>query len=102
MNSIAAINGIMPGMDAVIPPSPVSVTSKSDVDFISLISKGLSSVDNNITSAETAMNTYALEGNISTHDMMITLEKAKFSLQVAVEVRNRFVEAYSELTRMQI
>ena len=30
------------------------------------------------------------------------MEQAKLSLQLAVEVRNRLVDAYQELTRLQI
>jgi flagellar hook-basal body complex protein FliE len=33
---------------------------------------------------------------------MIALEKARISLQFAVEARNRVVEAYQEFMRMQI
>ncbi len=77
-------------------------TKQTQNSFASMIGKGINSVNNDIRTAESLLNTFSLDGNTPTHELMLTMEKAKFSLQVAVEVRNRLVEAYSELTRMQI
>ena len=36
------------------------------------------------------------------HELMITLEEAKIALSLAVEVRNKILDAYQEILRMQI
>jgi len=36
------------------------------------------------------------------HQVTIAMEKATLSLQLAVQVRNRMVEAYQEISRMQV
>ncbi|WP_227935806.1 flagellar hook-basal body complex protein FliE [Alkalihalobacillus deserti] len=36
------------------------------------------------------------------HDVMITGQKASITLQATVEVRNKVVEAYQEIMRMQV
>ena len=36
------------------------------------------------------------------HELMIMLEEAKLALDLTVEVRNKAIEAYQELTRMQV
>jgi flagellar hook-basal body complex protein FliE len=36
------------------------------------------------------------------HDVMISMEQARMNLMFMVEVRNRVVEAYQELMRMQL
>lgn len=36
------------------------------------------------------------------HQVMITAEKASITLQTAVEVRNKVIEAYQEVMRMQV
>ncbi|MDU1313957.1 MAG: flagellar hook-basal body complex protein FliE [Clostridium septicum] len=41
-------------------------------------------------------------GDIDVHKMMLATEEAKMSLQLAVQVRNKFVEAIQELTRTQL
>lgn len=38
----------------------------------------------------------------NTHDAMIAAEKADISLLLAVQIRNKIIDAYSEIMRMQI
>lgn len=45
---------------------------------------------------------YAAGENIPVHDVMATMENAKLSFQFAVQVRNKLVDSYQEITRMQI
>ncbi|MCF8107795.1 MAG: flagellar hook-basal body complex protein FliE [Desulfohalobiaceae bacterium] len=41
-------------------------------------------------------------GDVSLHEMMIDLEKADTSLRLLVQVRNKTVDAYKEIMRMQV
>jgi len=41
-------------------------------------------------------------GNVEIQDVMIAGEKAKTSLQLLMEIRNKAIDMYKELTRMQI
>jgi flagellar hook-basal body complex protein FliE len=41
-------------------------------------------------------------GNVSLHQAMIAMEEANVSFQLMVEVRNKLLESYQELMRMQI
>ena len=66
--------------------------------FIKLI-EGL---NNQVETSDKAIQNYILDQGISTHELMIALQNAKHSLQVAVEVRNKIVEAYNKVTRMSI
>lgn len=36
------------------------------------------------------------------HNVMIAMQEAKLSLQMAIEVRNKLVEAYQEISKIQI
>ncbi len=36
------------------------------------------------------------------HDIMISMEKSKIALNMAIEVRNKLIEGYKEVMRMQI
>ncbi|MGP4075601.1 flagellar hook-basal body complex protein FliE [Halobacillus sp. K22] len=36
------------------------------------------------------------------HEMMITSQKASITMQTSIEVRNKVVEAYKEIMRMQV
>ena len=41
-------------------------------------------------------------GEVDLHEMILGMEEAKMSLQLAIQVRNKVVEAVQELTRMQL
>ena len=41
-------------------------------------------------------------GPADLHDVMIAMEKADISLRLMVQVRNKAVEAYQEIMRMQV
>lgn len=104
MDSLTAIQSVSSVTESVQIDSlnHSALVPQTKTSFASMIGDGVNNVNTNILSAESSMNAFALDGNVPTHELMLTMEKAKFSLQVAVEVRNRLVEAYSELTRMQI
>ena len=40
--------------------------------------------------------------NVSLHQTMISMEEASVSFQLMVEVRNRLLDSYQELMRMQV
>lgn len=40
--------------------------------------------------------------SIDLHEVMIGLEQASLGFQLAVQVRNRLIEAYQEVSRMQV
>lgn len=42
----------------------------------------------------------AMGGPTSIHDAMIAAEKAELSMQMAIQVRNRILNAYTEITQM--
>jgi flagellar hook-basal body complex protein FliE len=52
--------------------------------------------------AEKAARAFALGETQSIHDTMITLERADLSLRLLTQIRNKAVEAYQEMMRMQI
>jgi flagellar hook-basal body complex protein FliE len=40
--------------------------------------------------------------NVDLHNVMIAAEKANITLQTAIEIRNKVIEAYQEIMRMQV
>jgi flagellar hook-basal body complex protein FliE len=44
----------------------------------------------------------AMGGNTNIHDAMIAAEKASLSMQMAIQVRNRILAAYTEITSMGV
>lgn len=73
-------------------------TPQKEVNFLD----ALAHTDQLYQNASEKVKAYAMGENIPVHDVMISLENAKLSFQFAVQVRNKLVEAYQEITRMQV
>lgn len=77
-------------------------TGLANTDFAAVIGQQVSQLNQTLQAADAATVDFALNGATPVHELMLTIEHAKMSLQFAVEVRNRAVEAYQELMRMQL
>ncbi|WMM31626.1 flagellar hook-basal body complex protein FliE [Shouchella clausii] len=76
------------------------VTSKGD--FKSALLNALHSVNQDQLASSEATQALVKQEPIDVHDVMIAASKASVSMQAALEVRNKAVEAYQEMMRMQI
>ena len=63
---------------------------------------GLNSVNSLKLEAERMQEDIAMGGATSVHDAMIAAEKAALGMQMAVQVRNRIISAYTDITGMAI
>ena len=65
-------------------------------------SDSLNAVNNIKLEANRMQEDIAMGGSTNIHDAMIAAEKAELSMQMAIQVRNRIVAAYTEITGMAI
>ena len=66
------------------------------------LSDSLNAVNNIKLEADRMQEDLAMGGPTSIHDAMIAAEKASLSMQMAVQVRNRILSAYTEISNMAI
>lgn len=71
-------------------------------ELVSYLQGTLARVDGNLQAADGQLRQLAAGEDIAVHEVMITMERARMELMLMTEVRNRLVEAYQELTRMQL
>lgn len=71
-------------------------------DFGALVGTQLENLNQALSQSDAATLDFALGGTTPVHEVMLSIEQARLSLQLAVEVRNKAVEAYQELMRMQL
>lgn len=71
-------------------------------DFGSMLLANVMHADASVQAAESAVQAFALDGQAPPHQVMLALEEARMSLHFALQVRNRLVEGYQELMRMQL
>lgn len=70
--------------------------------FGQLLEDSLTQVNSLQQQADVAITDLASGGPTTLHDTMIALEKADLSFRLMMQVRNKIVEAYQEIVRMQV
>ena len=84
------------------PVSPVSSVSQVEQDFSSLFDDMISQVNQQQLAADQAVEQLHAGGAKNLHDVMIAMEQADISLRMLVQVRNKAMDAYQEIMRMQV
>ncbi|MFC7392546.1 flagellar hook-basal body complex protein FliE [Scopulibacillus cellulosilyticus] len=78
------------------------LTSKTKTSFSKVLNNALDKVNQSLTKSDQSMTEIA-SGNVQNlHNAMIDIQKSNILLQATVEVRNKVIDAYQEMMRMQI
>ena len=99
------LNGIRPMQVQESPISPErapSEVSPSGDSFADMLTQAVSGVDESMKASEQAVQSFIAGETDNVHDVMISMQKAQLSFQMMVEVRNKAIETYNEISRMQI
>jgi len=75
---------------------------QSQKSFADFLSEKLDEVNDKQIQAENTTQSFIKGDEKDIHNVMISTEEAKMSLEMAVQVRNKIVEAYQEISRMQL
>ncbi|MGF1731274.1 flagellar hook-basal body complex protein FliE [Photobacterium kasasachensis] len=79
----------------------ISLPQPSATDFGNMVQDGLQSVNESIAKADSMTEAFAL-GEADIQDVMLAVEEANMTMQLAITVRNKTVEGLQELLRMQL
>ncbi|HEV7927390.1 MAG TPA: flagellar hook-basal body complex protein FliE [Verrucomicrobiae bacterium] len=86
--------------------NPLQATSGSSstggANFANMLGGLVNDVAQKQAEAGSAVTGLLSGQNVSLHQAMISMEEANVSFQMMVEVRNRLLDSYQELMRMQI
>ena len=95
---------IFPGrIPLLMPEQQISGNAGSgNSDFGAFLAKAVNDVNQSQVAADNISEKFLVGEVDNLHQVTIAMETAKLSLQLAVQVRNKFVEAYQEISRMQI
>jgi flagellar hook-basal body complex protein FliE len=114
-----ATSGIMPNVDLLSPgavplpstgiemPSELgraqeAASAQSGNSFASMFGQMVSDVNAKQNISGQAVSALQSGQNVPLHQAVIAMEEANVSFHLMVEVRNRLLEAYQEVMRMQI
>ncbi len=79
-------------------------TGRTDgtVSFKSLLADALDQVNQLQQNADAAVVKAAAGEQVALDEVMVAIQKAELALQMTTQIRNKMVEAYQEVVRMQI
>lgn len=101
--NIEAIHGL--GAHDEVPgsaPWKSAGASATGVPFSQLVTGGLQGVNQQLLAGQADLQKLALGEAQNLHEIMVRLEESRISLQLMLQVRNRVLEAYQDVMRMQI
>lgn len=93
---ISQIEGMFPKL-----PSLNKLGKNEDKKFGNVISEFINSVNMEQQNANKLTNDFIEGKNVELHQVMVATEKAKTSLELLMQIRNKAIDMYKELTRMQ-
>jgi len=118
MNPLSAIRQMIPGLGYVPRPASTGAIPAAELEklggagevakagapqsFSGTLDRFVNEVNAKQVAAGQAVQDLQSGRNVSLHQTMIALEEASVSFQLMVEVRNKVLESYQELMRMQI
>ncbi|TAK84888.1 MAG: flagellar hook-basal body complex protein FliE [Aquabacterium sp.] len=97
-----ALSGIA-AISSLAPQAAGSVAEGGEpTGFAAVFDAQVEGVNQDLSRAETQLQRLAAGQPVELHDVMISLETARISVMTVIQVRNKLVEAYQELSRMQV
>lgn len=97
--SIESIQPIVPGGINEIASATANDQGQG---FSNYIDKYYQDVNTMINDADTKLRQYAIGEPVSIHEVMLSISKAKTAFELGLQVRNKLVEGYQEIMRMQV
>lgn len=87
-------------------PSPISFGSPQSSagagSASGLFNLDVGGLGDAMAAAEAGMSDIAAGKPVEVHEVMINLERAQMGVQTFIQIRNKLVEAYQDLMRMQM
>lgn len=99
VSAIAAIQSAEFLPASSIQPNAVAGASAS---FSDMVSQGISKVNDQLLTSQADLQALATGDVQNLHQVMMRLEESRLSFQLMVQVRNRLLESYQEVMKMQI
>ena len=70
--------------------------------FSNVLSDAISKVNDSEVNANNKIESLIKGEDVEMHEVMLTMQESVLSLQALIEVRNKTVEAYQEISKLQL
>lgn len=113
IQAIEAASTTLTGMARAYAPSEISSASTTGLatatgttvgttSFSQLVTNGVTEVNRQLLTSQQDLQSLAMGDVQNLHQVMMRLEESKLSFQLMLQVRNRLLESYQDLMKMQI
>lgn len=102
--SLAAQGQTSPMSSAAAPMPELGPSGAADAagSFGHMVNSGIDAVNGQLLNSETDLQRLAVGTAPSLHRVMMGLEETRLSFQLLVQIRNRVLEAYQDVMKMQV
>ncbi|HDZ23928.1 MAG: flagellar hook-basal body complex protein FliE [Thermoplasmata archaeon] len=97
MNGIKQIGGLQP-----LPNVQKAGTQKKQTGFADALKHYAEGVNEELQKADGKMEDLAVGKTSDLHEVVLATEKADLSFKLLLQVRNKLLEAYQQIMRMQV
>lgn len=97
------IEGVTPlGAGRLELSQPGALKEEKPVNFKELLDQAISDVDGMQKSANSKIAQFSAGEIADPHEVMVAIEEASLALQYTMQIRNKMLDAYQEIMRMQV
>jgi flagellar hook-basal body complex protein FliE len=97
------ISPVLPGKFPALEISPPGgASSIQDTSFSDLLNEAVSRIEALSAESDRLAIDTALGRPVELHQVMLAATKAQVAMELLIEVRNRLIEAYQEISRMPV
>ncbi|MBO2534569.1 MULTISPECIES: flagellar hook-basal body complex protein FliE [Rummeliibacillus] len=79
-----------------------TIPSNDKESFGSILKNAISTVNDSQVASDNMTDKLVNGDNVELHDVMISAQKANITLNTALSIRNKVIEAYQEIMRMTV
>jgi flagellar hook-basal body complex protein FliE len=76
--------------------------SAPSVAFGSYLKDAIKGLNDTQLQADSAVNSFIKGDQVDVHQVMLSMQKAELTLNLAMQLRNKVIAAYEEIMRMQV
>ncbi len=97
INALEALSGAQPAL-----ASTATAAGAAPEGFATHVMREMQQVNQDLLQSEQMLRQVAAGEPVALHTVMIHLEETRLAFQTLVQVRNKVLEAYQDLMRMQV
>lgn len=79
-----------------------SIEPENENNFSKMINDAIGKVNDSQINADNKIENFVKGEDVNMHEVMLSMQEAQISMQLLIEVRNKVVEAYQEVNKIQL